>query len=289
MNEAGLCAHSVGENSPNGAIRSYKDGKRSLYLQSVRARKEHICMACGSRIAPGHVYYRHDPYSYAQTQRGEKHSAWCLDCIDTSENVSEHWPTKRKLVAAINVPKLYKPGNQSLVPVTARLYRVSREFLDSLCSDPMLLYQLSADGFEELICDRLFEMGFEPFRTGTANHKDGGIDVFFVPRLRQSFPFLGAAQIKHRSKPFRKVGSPDVRNFAGAVSQLPVSVGIVVTNTSFTADARWFAAKKQGLLRLRELEDVTRWISGSLAGEEEWREIPRALEICPGITVSLGG
>ena len=60
---------------------------------------------------------------------------------------------------------------------------------------------------------------------------------------------------------------------------------MVVTNTSFTPDAEWFAEQQRSLIRLRGLQDLRRWIAAEFTDEAEWREMPRRIELCPGITV----
>jgi hypothetical protein len=62
---------------------------------------------------------------------------------------------------------------------------------------------------------------------------------------------------------------------------------VLVTNTGFTADAEWFAREKARLVRLRGLTDFRRWLGNQFNDEEEWREIPKVIELCPGVTIQL--
>ncbi|MEO7994007.1 MAG: hypothetical protein ABI743_06370, partial [bacterium] len=64
-------------------------------------------------------------------------------------------------------------------------------------------------------------------------------------------------------------------------------MGVIVTNTSFTADARWFGDNNSVLLRLRDLEDMRRWVQKDFDNPFEWREIPTKIELAPGVSVVI--
>lgn len=64
-------------------------------------------------------------------------------------------------------------------------------------------------------------------------------------------------------------------------------MGVIVTNTSFTADAKWFAGNNQTLLRLRDLEDMRRWLRNDFDNQFEWREIPDEVELAPGVKIAI--
>ena len=130
-------------------------------------------------------------------------------------------------------------------------------------------------------------MGFEPKRTGRVNARDGGIDILFWPRGASAFPILGAAQVKHHRNPRTTNGAETIRDFAGAIASHPFNAGIIVTNTSFTPDADWFARERAKLVRLRDFSDIRRWLLDNFTDEQEWRELPASLELCPGVVVKL--
>ncbi len=116
---------------------------------------------------------------------------------------------------------------------------------------------------------------------------EGGIDVLFWPRQKGAFPFLGAAQIKHHRNPKRKEGSSTIRDFYGAISAHPINAGLIVTNTTFSPDAEWFTREHAKLVRLRDFSDIRRWILNNFVDEAEWRELPRSIELCPGVIVNI--
>jgi Restriction endonuclease len=155
-----------------------------------------------------------------------------------------------------------------------------------LRGDPATIHELTPDQFEEFVCDRLYAMGFEPQRLGPCNRRDGGIDVLFWPRVWRNFPFLGAAQVKHR-RSRKTLGPTSVREFASVIANHPINAGLLVTNTSFTPDARWFAEERAKLLRLRDFDDMARWIRNDFSSEPSWREIPAEIELAPGFIVKI--
>lgn len=78
-----------------------------------------------------------------------------------------------------------------------------------------------------------------------------------------------------------------MREFAAVIANHPINAGLVVTNTTSTPDARWFARERAKLLRLRDFEDLKRWIANDFASEHEWREFPPSIELAPGLVVKL--
>ncbi len=172
-------------------------------------------------------------------------------------------------------------------PLHVKLIGVGETLGDQLRKEPSLVHQLTPEQFEELICDRLFAMGFEPRRIGAINRKDGGVDVLFWPRMRSSFPFLGAAQVKHHRNPNSKEGPATVREFSGTLAGQPFNAGLLVTNTSFSPDAEWFAREHAKLMKLRDFNDIRRWLLDNFTDEAEWREIPSSIELCPGVVIKI--
>ena len=63
----------------------------------------------------------------------------------------------------------------------------------------------------------------------------------------------------------------------------------MVTNTTFSKDARWLADQvgNKAFLRLRDFEDLKRWLRGQFGSEFDWREIPDVIELAPGITIPV--
>jgi len=117
--------------------------------------------------------------------------------------------------------------------------------------------------------------------------KDGGVDIVAYPE-GSAVPFLIGVQAAHH-RTNRKTPVGKVRDFHGvlASSNSPFHIGMIVTNTSFTPDAEWFAQNNQKLLRLRDLQDLKRWLREDFVNEHEWREIPDQIELAPGIRIRV--
>jgi len=256
----------------------------TLYLIESRARTRYICPACGKIIAAGEIHYRHTPHPAAWIHRGKRGSHWCRQCISASTTNPIDSITRRLRVPAVRV--LESSASHSVEPIRVELIGIGKLLSQKLLVEPSLVHALTPGQFEELICDRLFAMGLEPRRVGRTNQKDGGIDLLFWSREKGSFPFLGAAQVKHHRELKHKEGPSTVREFQGVIGAQPISAGLIVTNTAFTSDAKWFAREHAKLVRLRDFVDIKRWLLNEF-GDEEWRDLPSSIELCPGVIVKV--
>lgn len=267
----------------------------TLYLIQSRAQRDYRCPACQRIIRGGEQHFRHDPFPAAKIHRGVQTTHWCFECISRSPGAIRDGITGRIRMPIVNVQPSQLPRDSQqddlplFRPLRVEFIEVGNLLLPKLCDDPALIYQLTPDQFEEFICERLFVMGLEPQRTGNVNARDGGIDIVFWPRQRAAFPFLGAAQVKHHKRPSIRESASTVRDFSGAIAAHPFNAGLLVTNSSFSPDAEWFAREHAKLLRLRDFSDIQRWLFDNFSAEAEWREIPRSIELCPGTVVTLRG
>ena len=261
---------------------------KRLYLTETRAKAGFICPSCQRQFSRGVLHFRHDPYPANRMFRGEQTSHWCRDCILSSPGAVKDSTTGRTGMPFVTVATESRAVERSLPLLEllrVELIRVESVFIQQLALEPQLLFDLSPDQFEHLICDRLYAMGFEPRKTGLTNQRDGGIDIVFWPRSRHAFPFLGAAQVKHHREPQQIDGPASIRDFAGAIATLPLNAALLVTNTTFSPDAQWFARARAKLLRLRQFDDIRRWLAGNFSDDAEWREIPESIEVCPGVVI----
>ena len=119
------------------------------------------------------------------------------------------------------------------------------------------------------------------------SQKDGGIDFIAYPR-DSHIPFLLAVQAKHKAGSGNSVEPKPVRELLAAVNLHRLNAGLLVTSTMFTPDARWVAEQAPILMRLRDGEDLQRWLRDEFLQEERWRDLPDEIEVCPGIRVKLG-
>jgi hypothetical protein len=132
-------------------------------------------------------------------------------------------------------------------------------------------------------------MGLEVQIVGDVYRKDGGIDIVAYPKSSSiAFPFLLGIQEKHHPTG-ANTGAPDVRDLAGVISSpgFRFNAGMLVTNTAFTPDATWFAENQAAMLRLRDMNDLRRWLLEDFQNEAEWREIPQNIILAPGIEIII--
>lgn len=184
------------------------------------------------------------------------------------------WCAALGLVAEEDAPQV------SFLDVTSQLLVILRD-------NPDELRNLSPERFEHVVAERIDRMGYDVQLTGRTNRRDGGIDLIAVPKIRTVGSFLMAAQIKHH-RGDRTTGRPDVDRLL-AWKDSPFRIGLIVTNTSFSQDARWLAdqVNNRAFLRLRDFEDLKRWVRGQFGSEFDWRELPDVISLAPGITVEV--
>jgi hypothetical protein len=182
---------------------------------------------------------------------------------------------------AVGLPDVASEQDPRVVTIPA-----SAQILSMVRVEPALIRELGAEDLEILVCDRLEKMGFICIRTGPTHKPDGGIDIIACPQEAVQFPYLLAVQVKsHRSGQPTPVKA--VRDFVGALQSQPFQAGVIVTNTNFTFDARWFAEKQQHLIHLRDFHDLSCWVRDKFAAREFWREIPQFVELRPGVTIQV--
>ncbi len=181
---------------------------------------------------------------------------------------------------ALNLVTTTTEARVQIVEITTRIMEV-------LEHDPSQMASLTPEQFERFVAERLERMGYDVTLTGPINLKDGGVDLIAVPKVRTMGAFLLAGQVKHH-----KVSTKTGRN---AVDRLlawkdsPFRLGVLVTNTEFTRDAKWVAKLEQhrAFLRLRDFDDLKRWIKNDFTSDREWREIPEQIEVAPGMVIPI--
>lgn len=168
----------------------------------------------------------------------------------------------------------------TIVDITPNLLNILRE-------NPQKLRSLSPSQFEKFIAGRLGAMGFDVALTGQTNQPDGGIYLIAVPKIRTLASFLLAGQVKHH-RGNRKTGIEAVDRLLSWRNR-GFNLGLLVTNTEFTSHARWLAMQEgnQSFLRLRDFEDLKRWLQDNFTSEKDWREIPDRIILTPDLTIEI--
>lgn len=181
-----------------------------------------------------------------------RHHDWPIP--DPTSPISE--PTELLYEDAAD-PEL--PGSEErLAAVTLRGWDTE---LARLLRVPTDLYQLLPRKFEELIAELLARDGFEVHLTPTS--RDGGRDIlaFHESALGRH---LYLVECK-RYAPSRPVDVGLVRTLYGVIEHERASSGIIVTTSSFTADAMKFRSRVEYRLHLKAYSDVKEWIRKALS------------------------
>ncbi len=172
----------------------------------------------------------------------EKVQHLCTACFHGKEEHEEsHKGLRNYWAKRLGIP--LPTETITVVETTVHVANITSDIIKHLWSDPNEIYQLTSSAFEELIGDRLQAMGFGVQVGGHSYHKDGGIDLIAWSQKRE-FPFLMAIQAKHHRSPEYKTGPSPVRELLGVLQNLPFNAAVLVTNTTFTPDAKWVAQQK---------------------------------------------
>lgn len=257
------------------------------YLRFSRAKYPYVCAGCSQQIAKGWPYFRDEPHPFARLRSPQLTThQLCLTCVLGEQAAHD-------FLGSLDDPRQLPLGFELTqngflrFPPRVELVTVTQQVLQILAAEPDRLREATPEFFEELVCNRLSALGYDLERVGSSTfRKDGGVDIVAWPRA-QLVPCLMAVQVKHTALLSRRMGPQPVRDLLGAVQTLGFNVGLLVTNTTFTPDARWVADQRPLLVRLRDIEDLRRWLREEFLKEQEWRDLPRQIELCPGVIIDL--
>lgn len=169
--------------------------------------------------------------------------------------------------------------------VITRVVSASVSLLRLLERDINAIYRLEPPAFEEFVAERLDAMGFDVHQVGNTFTSDGGVDLIATPRA-SPFPFLLAVQVKHHREPSIKTGPAPIKDMEAVLSSLPFHAGMIVTNTSFTPDAEWWASKNPGKIQLHDASSVSHWIQRRF-DVDRLRNIPQQIQLTPRLKVGI--
>lgn len=180
-------------------------------------------------------------------------------------------------VSDSEIAEMLSRSDRARVSASVRILSATKPLIKSLQEDPSRLIGLTPEEFELLICDRLEAMGLKVQKVGHAYRRDGGVDIIAFDRAR---PFSGllAVQTKH-STVKKSVSARAVKDMRAVLQAAPFDAGVVVTNTSFTPDARWWAENRGQIIRLRDIDDVRRWILGKFVADRELTGFPDKIKL----------
>jgi len=138
----------------------------------------------------------------------------------------------------------------------SRLFIARSGLIDWLKKQPESVFRLSGQLFEELIADLLIDRGWEVQLMQRT--RDGGKDMlaYFDTGISKVLHLVQTKCYKRE----RRVGVGAVREMHGILHQESASQGMIVTTSSFSADARAMERKYRYQLSLHDYETVVRWI-----------------------------
>lgn len=146
-----------------------------------------------------------------------------------------------------------KPIEQQIVVVQS----ITDELLTRLARQPSLIHNLEARRFEELVARLLEDNGCEV--TLTKRTRDGGYDIFGrIKGLIASPVFLAECK---RYAPDNKVGVEIVRSLYGVTEAHRANLGLIITSSSFTKDAREEKLRIGDRIDLKDFRDLCSWLS----------------------------
>ncbi len=244
-----------------------------------------LCRKCETKIP--------DKYQYITKTRAMSEyrlKPIDLDKLGVFELPNPHYRTAApmQLYLLRQIEGLAKDKWGSPEPYIVTLTNFSNEILAWFLEDTNRLKQLPPEKFEYFVADRLDQMGLGVHMTGNTNTRDGGVDIVAYPDTGCLFPFIVAVQVKHHRKNVPTKDRP-VKDLLSVVTSQssPFNIGLIVTNTAFTANAHWWADNNKKFLRLRDLGDLQRWLKNDFVNEYEWREIPDEIELTKGISITI--
>jgi len=154
--------------------------------------------------------------------------------------------------------ELYVPSGLAIVAGSSFLFSdIEREVLDYFRRNPETLFSISPRRFEELVAAVFRNSGFDVQLTPET--RDGGADIFAVRRDGLTGGALHIIECK-RYEPSRKVGIGVVQRMLGVVEHHRATKGVVVTTSTFSKDARDFAACSQYRLGMSDYSVLTTWL-----------------------------
>lgn len=134
---------------------------------------------------------------------------------------------------------------------------LNKELLAELRKRPDMFYDLEPRRFEEVVARMLEDQGCEVALTKRT--RDGGYDIF--GRMKSSISdIVFIAECKRYSKENR-VGVEVIRGLYGAMEIQRANLGLIITTSSFTRDAKEEKLRIGPRIELKEFDDLCAWLS----------------------------
>lgn len=161
-------------------------------------------------------------------------------------------PKSTKLQATASAPEHLTPRDQIEAAIKEWNESIASELLEMIAS-------CSPSFFEKLVLDLLLAMGYgadHKSLTQTGGSGDGGIDGIIT------LDKLGLEKVYIQAKRYTasNVGSPEIRNFYGALAERKASKGVFITSSGFSDRALQTAKRLSDNIVLVDGTDLARFM-----------------------------
>lgn len=148
------------------------------------------------------------------------------------------------------------PQENIIEVVRPKLISSTDYLVEKLRKQPQHVYELSPRQFEELLAELLTDMGWDVELTKET--RDGGKDIlaYLNTELGKMLCLVEAKRYRYD----RKIGVGLVRSLYGSLCDHNASSAMMVTTSTFTADAKEFQKKYEYQLSLRDFGDFNQWL-----------------------------
>lgn len=126
--------------------------------------------------------------------------------------------------------------------------------IDRILKNNKEVYNLSSREFEEMVAQVFRNQGYEVRVTQAT--RDGGCDIIATHNIG-GLPYMVLIECKKYNEK-NKVGVSLVRSLLGVQTDQRANKAVLVTSSTFTKDARDFAARQQQLITLLDYDDLLR-------------------------------
>jgi restriction endonuclease Mrr len=134
--------------------------------------------------------------------------------------------------------------------------KVNKELYKYLLNHPQGLYKINWMTFEILVTDLLQQLGYQVIHTPFT--RDGGVDIWAIYKNE-----LGETKYAIDTKlysPNRLVGPEPIRAIYGVTQLEQASIGMIITSSFFSEEAKKIANQFRYKISLRDFDDIKNWI-----------------------------
>ncbi|WP_295118531.1 restriction endonuclease [uncultured Chitinophaga sp.] len=152
--------------------------------------------------------------------------------------------------------RIIVPETQIISTYQPLIVAADSELIARLKKEPSAVHSLSPRDFEKMLAELLQDMGWEVELTKQT--RDGGADILARRNSEEGKVLCLVEAKKYRED--RKIGVELVRTLYGTLCDARATRAMMVTTSSFTADARAFEKKHEYQLSLRDYMHLVNWI-----------------------------